>query len=262
MNRRLLPGFVSLAVLALGAMSCNGDTPKAALTTSGSQLAGAAVSQAPTTGGDAAGVLVTGHGEVETPPDTGFFDVGVQVTATSVADARDRAATSATAVISSLKGNGIDARDIKTTGLSIQPQYDYGKNGNEPRITGYMVTNTVHATVRNLDSFTKVIDDAVAAGGDDVRVQGIRFGVDDMDKAKEQAREKAMNDAQTKAEQLAKLGGVTLGKPIAISEVQQQYQPYAPAADMYANRSAAQATPIETGTNTIAVDVTVRWALQ
>ncbi len=261
MNKHLFLGSPVLVVLALGAISCNGGDTRQPQPSANSASQVAATTLSSANGSDANGVLVSGHGEVETPPDTGFFDVGVQVTAKSVADARNRAATSAAAVINSLKGNGIDAKDIKTTNLSIQPQYDYSKT-DAPRITGYMVTNTVHATVRTLDSFTKVIDDAVAAGGDDVRVQGISFGVDDMEKAKEQAREKAMNDAKTKADQLAKLGGVTLGKPIAISEVQQQYQPYAPAADMAANRSAAQATPIETGTNTISVDVSVRWALQ
>ena len=51
------------------------------------------------------------------------------------------AAEAADALVSSLKKNGIAEKDIQTTGLSIQPNYDYSKS--TPRLTGYTVTNTV-----------------------------------------------------------------------------------------------------------------------
>lgn len=211
---------------------------------------------------DTSGVTVSGHGEFDAPPDTGYVDVGVQVTAGNVADARTQAAAAANGVIGSLKSNGIDEKDIQTSNYNIQPNYNYDKNGGQPTITGYTVTNTVTAKVRKLDSFSKVIDDATAAGGNNVRVQSIRFGVEDDQKAKEQARANAVDDAKAKAEQLAKLSGVSLGKAIAITEVAAQsvgpmYQgafAAAPAAD--------SATPIQPGTNTISVDVSIRWALQ
>jgi hypothetical protein len=211
---------------------------------------------------DTTGITVSGHGEVQTPPDLGFLDVGVQVTAPSVADARDRAAKAADAVISALKKDGIDEKDIKTTGFSIQPQYDYSKT-NEPRVTGYTVTNTVEAKARKLDTFNKVIDDAVAAGGNDVRLQGIRFGIDDNTKLQQQAREKAMADAKAKAEQLAKLGGVDLGKPMTISETQAGGNG-TPSALYQAKDAAAGSvpTPIQAGTTTVTVDVAVRWSLK
>lgn len=210
---------------------------------------------------DLSGITVTGLGEVEAPSDTGYFNVGVQVTATTVETARDRAAASADAVIKSLKSNGIDQKDIKTTTFSIQPQYDY-KNNNEPKITGYVVTNTVEAKVRKLDNFTKIIDDAVKAGGNDARLQGIRFGIEDNEKLADQAREAAMKDAKKKAEQLAKLGGVDLGDPIQISETQTT----APAAEMARDSktigAADIATPIEPGTGKVSVQISVRWALK
>ena len=233
------------AVMALLVTACEGNT------TVNSQPA------------DTTGITVSGHGEVQAPPDIGFLDVGVQVTAPNVADARDRAAKAADAVISVLKKDGIDEKDIKTTGFSIQPQYDYSKT-NEPRITGYMVTNTVQAKVRKLDAFNKVIDDAISAGGNDVRLQGIRFGIDDNSKLQQQAREKAMADAKAKAEQLAKLAGVDLGKPMTISEAQASGNDprwaYADAKSAAAN--IGYDTPIQAGTTTVVVDVAVRWSLK
>lgn len=242
---RILPFAGLLAVAAFAFAACKGETTNVNSTSSA----------------ETTGITVSGHGEVQAVPDTAFIDIGVQSTAANVADARDQAAKAADAVISSLKKNGVADKDIQTTGLSIQPQYDY-KNQGEPKITGYMVTNTVTAKVRKLDTLSNVIDDGVAAGGDDVRLQGISFKVEDNAKVLQQAREAAMKDAKDKAEQLAKLGGVKLGAPQAISETQST--PPQPLMDsaIRAQAAAGAATPIEPGTNSITVDVQVRWGIE
>ena len=212
---------------------------------------------------EAPGIAVSGKGEVQAPPDTGFFDVGVSVTATTVADARDRAAKAADAVIGSVKKNGVDNKDIKTTQFRIDPMYDYGKNGGTPRITGYTVTNTVEVKVRKLDNFSKIVDDAVAAGGDQVRIQGIRFDIEDSAKLLEQAREAAMKDAKEKADQLARLGGVKLGTPLAISEQQSSSPPPILSRDAKGIAASEVApTPIEAGTGSVVVNVEVRWGIE
>lgn len=208
---------------------------------------------------ETSGITVSGHGEVQVPPDIGYVTVGVQVTAASVADARDQAADSATALISSIKKNGVADKDIQTTGLSIYPNYDYSKSS--PKLTGYTVTNTVTAKVRKLENLSKVVDEAVTAGGNAVRLQSLSFGIDDELKAKKEAREKAMADAKTKAEELAKLGGVSLGAPVTIAE-NQSYGGGAKDIASAPTTGGGVSTPIETGTNTVTVDVSVRWALK
>lgn len=210
-------------------------------------------------------VTVSGHGEVETPSDVGYIDVGVGVTAATVADARDTAATTADAVIAAVKRNGVDAKDIKTQNFSISPQYDYQKpTGGQPTIIGYQVSNIVTVKVRKLDTFSKVVDDATAAGGNNARVNSIRFDVDDTAKALEQARARAMDDAKKKGGELAKLGEVSLGKPISIAETQSTRPPVAMAGAAAADaRTASLApTPIEPGTGTVTVDLTVTWEIK
>jgi len=155
MNSRTLLVLLPLAAMAAALAACSG--PKTTFTTSSIETTG---------------VTVSGHGEVEMTPDTGFFTVGVEVHAKSVAEARDGAARAADKVIASLKSNKVDEKDIKTSGLSINPQYDYNKNGGQPTIVGYIVSNTVEVKVRKLDSFSKLVDDAASAGGDNVRLQG------------------------------------------------------------------------------------------
>ena len=215
------------------------------------------------TSSEQTGIAAVGRGDVVVKSDTGFFDVGVQVTAKTVAEARERGAKSADAVISSLKRDGIDEKDIKTTGLSIEPQYNYPRDGGQPTITGYHVVNTVSVKVRKLDDFSKVLDNATLAGGNDARVSGIRFGVEDNAKALDQAREAAMADAKKKAEQLAKLGGVSLGAPLAISEgVSQESKPQEALFRAPATGVGNTSTPIQPGTGTVTVEVSVRWAIK
>ena len=211
---------------------------------------------------EATGVTVTGHGEVVMTPDTGFFTVGVEVRAKSVAEARDGAARAADKVISSLRANKVDEKDIKTTGLSINPQYESPKNGGPATIVGYVVSNTVEVKVRKLDTFSKVIDDATGAGGDSVRLQGVRFALEDDAKATEQARENAMADAKKKGEQLAKAGGVSLGKPASISEQRFQGGPDFITKSLAAPGQAFDATtPIQPGSGKVTIDVVVRYSL-
>ena len=209
------------------------------------------------------GISVSGTGEVEAPPDTGFFTIGVQVQKATVAEARDGAAAAAEAVTKSLKKNGIDEKDIKTIGLSIQPVYDYSKSGQEPRITGYQVSNSVSVKVRKLDSMSKAVDDGIAAGGDAVRLQSISFVIEDDKALIEKAREMAVKDARAKAEQLAAAAGTKLGPLQTLSE--QQVSGDIPAnGDLFyaAGLKESVSTPIQPGTGIVRVTVSARWAIE
>jgi hypothetical protein len=237
----------ALAVLATVAAGCTEEGSTTVSTTS-----------------EATGITVGGHGEVVVTPDTGYIEIGVQVSAKTVAEARDLAAKAADAVVKSVKANGVDAKDVQTTQFLIQPQYVYPQNGGEPRISGYMVINTLSVKVRKLDNFSKVIDDATAAGGDESRVQGIRFGLEDNQKALDQAREAAMADAKRKAEQLAKLGGVRLGEPQAITDVTvtrpDEQLKFVAASGPVPPRTGGPTT-IEPGSGKITLDLQVRWSI-
>ncbi|GAB4337723.1 MAG: SIMPL domain-containing protein [Dehalococcoidia bacterium] len=206
---------------------------------------------------DQAGISVSGRGEVQGEPDTGYVTVGVETTRETVAEAREEAATIANRVMESLRRNGVNREDIRTTSFAIYPRYDY-RNGEQPRITGYTVTNMVEVKVRDLDAFSRIIDDAVEAGGDDVRVQGIRFDLQDREALIHQARELAMQDARAKAEQLATLGGVRLGPPLSIAE-----QTTASPPPFFGDRAADDAgTPIEPGLTSVVVTVSVRYGIE
>jgi uncharacterized protein YggE len=207
------------------------------------------------------GISVSGEGKVSGAPDVAVLTLGVSALAPSVKDARDQAATAMNGVVDSIKGNGVDAKDIQSTQFSIQPEYNYRDNNQE--LSGYRVTNIVTAKVRDIDNTSKVIDDAVAAGGDLTQIQGIDFTIDDPSKLQDEARAEAVKDAQTKAERLADLAGVKLGKPLSISESSASPPLGANFGVGVAQGAAVPApSPIEPGQLEVTLDIQVLYAIE
>jgi uncharacterized protein len=204
-------------------------------------------------------ISVSGTGRVITTPDVADLRLGVQVTRTTVKDARNVAAGQMNKVIAALKKLGIDDKDLQTTGLSLQPNYTY-PNGGNPRLTGYTLSNAVSVTVRDLNKLGDAIDDGLAAGA--TTLDGVSFRVDDPAKAQDQARKEAMAQAKAKAQTLASAGGVSIGGVASISETSSALPP-----PIYYNAGqfgAAvkdSATPVQVGTNEVMVTVTVEYLI-
>ncbi len=162
------------------------------------------------------GIWVTGTGKVSVTPDTVILNLGVQVQKDTVAEAQQAAATAMDAVMAVLDDYDIDEADIQTQQFSIQPVYRW--DDGQQILLGYSVTNSVSVRVRDIDDIGGIIDAAVAAGDDYIRINSISFTVDEPESYLEDIREEAMKDAEEKAKQLADLGDVKLGKPIYIAE--------------------------------------------
>lgn len=209
-------------------------------------------------GADQSGISVSGTGEVTGTPDTLSVDIGVSVLGKTVADAVAEAADKADALINVLKDQGVEERDITTANYSIYPEYDY--RGNTERLVGYRVNNTVRVKIRDLDRAGDIIDAAVAAAGNDARVNGLRFDIENDADLVAAAREAAWNDALAKARQLAELSGQPLGPVISITEtVSRPPTPVFFEGDFAATRVAS--TPIEPGTSSVTISLQVHFAL-
>lgn len=209
------------------------------------------------------GVNATGTGTAYGEPDVMQLRVGVSAQRDSIAEAREAAAAAQTAVIEALKDNGVADEDIQTIQFSINPQYDFSGPDSEGRIVGYVVSNVVSATVRDLDRAGDAIDAATLAGGDDAVVQGVTFGIDDPTELQAQARAEAVQKARAQAEQLASDAGASLGKLISISE--NSFTPTVERAIPAAAGGAAldqASTPIETGQLQVSVTVNMLYAIE
>lgn len=206
------------------------------------------------------GISVTGMGEVTGTPDTVEVDLGVSILGATVDEATSLAADKADALIAALTSNGVAREDITTTDYSIYPEYDY--SGNEQRLLGYRVSNTVRAKIRNVQETGAVLDSVTAAAGDEVRISGLRFSIEDNAGLITAAREAAWNDAFAKATELAELSGQTLGSATSISETMSN----PPVPIPYAAEDAAGAeralTPIEPGTSAVTITLQVEFAFE
>jgi len=206
------------------------------------------------------GLSVSGEGRASAAPDVAVLGLGVSAKASTVGAANSQAQEAMTALLDSLEANGVQEKDIQTTSFSIQPEYDY--RNDEQILTGYRVGHKLQVKVRDIDRAGEVIDDAVQAGGDLLQVQSISFIIDDTTALSSQARQKAMADAQAKAEELASLAGVTLGDPTYITE--STSTPYAQSyydRGMAYSAEAAPVTEISAGELEVVVYVNITYGI-
>ena len=214
----------------------------------------------PTEGYPGAGLTVTGSARVEGVPDTLRLDIGVTTTDSSVDAALTKANSASAALQTSLRDNGVAERDIASTQLSIQPQYNY--NRSTTTITGYQVTQSVTAKVRDLDRAGEVIGAAAAAGGDATIVNGISFDLEDNAALLSDARERAVADAKAKAEEYARATGRGLGQVASLVESTiDEPRPYAHDAAL-GGADAGYDVPLAPGTQTVSVQVQVTYAFR
>ena len=204
------------------------------------------------------GLIVSGEGRASAAPDVAVLGLGVSAKASTVGAANSQAQQAMTALLDSLEANGVQEKDIQTTSFAIQPEYDY--RNDEQVLTGYRVSHMLQVKVRGIDRAGEVIDDAVQAGGDLLQVQSISFIIDDTTALSSQARQKAMADAQAKAEELTTLAGVTLGDPTYITE--STSTPYSQPYDVMADSAmAAPVTEISLGELEVVIYVNITYGI-
>lgn len=213
-------------------------------------------------------ISVTGEGKVTVVPDIVTLSLGVVAQQASIAEAQTQTAEAMDKVITALTDNGLNERDIQTQYFNVRQVTRWDPETEQELVVGYEVTNMVIAKVRVLDyeSYTldykvgTVINAVVEAGRDLTRIKSISFSVDDPSDYYKEAIGEAMADAETKAQQLAELAGVTLGKPIYISEWT-SYPIYPVEVYMEAAAVTAAPTPISPGEIEIILTVQVSYAI-
>ena len=218
----------------------------------------ALATQVSTALGQPSGIAVSGQGTVSADPDLAVLVLGVEARGRTVAAARDDAAAAMGRVVDALRAQGVTQQDVQTRHFSIRPEYRYDAEGREQVLVGYVVTNTVTARVRDLESVGRVVDATVAAGGDATRIQSIGFTVEEATALEAQARHRAVQDALARAGQLATLTGVELGVPLYVSEsVGFTYPP-----GFREGAGAPDATPISPGQVDVRVTVQAVFAIK
>lgn len=217
-------------------------------------------------------ISVDGKGEKASIPDIATFSFTVTETAKTVAEAQDKATAKTDAALKAIKDGGVADKDIKTLSYNINPHYEYQNSvctqyscpPSKSILTGYEVSQAVEVKVRDLSKAGTLFS---LIGNESVQnIQGLNFTVDDIEKAKSEARALAIADAKTKANNIARDLGVRLVRITNFSDSTNYPMPYyarGVAMDLSAKNQAAPVAPsIPAGEQEITSNVTITYEIK
>jgi uncharacterized protein YggE len=166
-------------------------------------------------------ITVVGQGKVSLKPDIATINVGAEARASTVSEAKAEVDAQMAAITATLLEAGVAEKDIQTTHYGIhferEPMPVMRDGPAVESQSGYFVSSMVQVTVRDVENAGEVLDAVVQAGAN--QVHGVRFTVADESTWQSQARASAMDDARSRAEELAILADVSLGEVMSVSEV-------------------------------------------
>ncbi|MBN1667283.1 MAG: SIMPL domain-containing protein [Anaerolineales bacterium] len=201
-------------------------------------------------------VTVRGVGEIQVIPDQAAIRLGVQTEAESAQAALQQNNTQIQAVLDNLTEAGIPAEDIQTQSIHLSPRYEFDDETESRMLVGYQASNFLAVQTDELDNLGQILDAAVSAGAN--TIDSINFQISDPQARLEQARQAAVENALTKAQQLADLTGAILGPVATIQEMGGTPSPVAGSVEFAAG---AQAVPIAPGSQSIRAEVQITWTL-
>lgn len=197
-------------------------------------------------------ITVTGEGSVSAAPDMAEITVGVTAESPAPGEAVREMSAALAAMLDTLAGAGIAARDVQTTGLNLYQQRRQDEPERDaPGEVVFVASSDLTITVRQLDDLGAVLDAAVESGA--TQFGGLRFSVADARAAADEALQLAVKDAMRKAGLLAEAAGLELGPVISLRE-SGGAQPPRP---MFAADAEARAVPVAEGTVSTSRSVTL-----
>ena len=208
-------------------------------------------------------ISVSGSGQVTLVPDIARINIGVNSKADLVTTAVNKNNKQAQAITDALLKKGIEAKDIQTANFNVYPMNRYDNMGNMTGVE-YSVDNTLYVTVRDLKSLSEILDAAIKAGAN--QINGISFDIEDRAAAQKQARDLALQDAETKAQEVADTVGVTLGEiqiiNVSNSSYVQSYPIYGMGGGMKADMVAETSVPVSAGQIVVTYDVSLVYRIK
>lgn len=203
-------------------------------------------------------INVSATGSVKVTPDTVRINATVSVIGATSSAASSTANTSASAIRAALKSNGVDTKYIKSQSITIYPEYNYTQDKGSV-LVGYRASQSFEIIVRNAKNAGTVVDAIVAAGGDNMQLNGVTPYVFDSATASNAARADAIANAKAKATHYAKLLGVRLSTVTTLDETTAP-SPYP--IMMATAKMDSGATTVDLGQQDVSVSVAVKWAIK
>jgi uncharacterized protein YggE len=205
-------------------------------------------------------IRVQGDAQVQAKPDRAQIEIGVMTRSQDPQAAASQNAQKLDQVIQQLRTQIGQNVEIKTIGYSLNPTYDYPKEGGEPKITGYAAVNTIQALTDDLTQAGKIIDAATKAGAN--QINSLQFILKDEAKVQSEALREAALKARSKADGLAGALGVKVVRVLHVEEGTAGVVPLQAKAMGFEAAQMDVPTPIEPGTIEISATVTLTLEIQ
>ncbi|MGI8756780.1 MAG: SIMPL domain-containing protein [Acidimicrobiales bacterium] len=197
-------------------------------------------------------LTTTATGKAKGVPDNVVVDVTVVTSGPSAAAVLADNNSRTQKVLDQLKFTGLEDKDVSTTSVDLGPRTD--KKGN---IVGYVATNALQLTFRDLKSAGAKLDTLVSSGDNRIRVSSFRLGFNDDDELLGTARADAVKRARSQADEMAKAAGTKVARVRTITEVNPQQFGGVTDRALPAGGASASSVPIAAGSRELNVQVKV-----
>lgn len=206
-------------------------------------------------------ITVSGEGMMHVVPDIASISFSITTRDKTTETALSQNNQKTDQVIEFLKEQGVAAEDIKTIDFNVYPLYKRDIDFISREIDYYEVVNRIVVELKDLEKASVIIDGAIRAGAN--RTDSLQFLVSNEEEFKKEAREKAVEQARSKAQEIASALGVKLGRVIDFSETSNYYLPFRAEKEiMVADTSSAYEVSLEPGENEITVNVIINYEIR
>lgn len=206
-------------------------------------------------------VITTATEEVEIAPDRAVLTFSVETRGRTAAAAGTENARIQAAVLDTLRKVGIASAQLRTQGVSINPEYEYPREGGRPTVVGYQAQNSIQVEVRQIALIGTVIDAGLSRGA--TNVGGLRFFASSTEAATREAMRKAVTRARADADAIADAAGGRIAGVVSITAHPGAADPIVP--EMVATMAVRglqkmdTPTPIETGVLKVIVSIEAKF---
>ena len=196
---------------------------------------------------------------VSVAPDIATIGAGVTTEAPTATEALRQNSAEMQKVIARIKALGVAEKDIQTTGINLNAQYDYNQQTQRQVFRGYQVSNRVSVILRKIDDAGRVLDALVEAGANDLN--GPTFAIENDEPAKDAARKRAVARAAAQAKAYAVMLGYDSAEVLAIAETMEGRGIIAELAPTRLSVAKADAAPVQPGMVQTGINLTIKYAL-
>ncbi|HUL72681.1 MAG TPA: SIMPL domain-containing protein [Vicinamibacterales bacterium] len=159
-------------------------------------------------------IVTTGEATISVAPDRAVVQIAAEGRAQKAGEAQRLAADAMTSLLGALKGVGLPADAVKTTGYTLNPENDF-VNGRQS-FRDYLARNQIQVQVDDLARLSAIIDASGASGAS--VVTGLRFDVKNRATVEQTALKQAVGDAMARASVIAAGANRTVGAIVRIQE--------------------------------------------